>query len=171
VIVLVDVQTLTTMFGGIGVGVAAIYYMMNLRMTRRKQIIDNTILYGNLLDNKELVKQWHQVLFEQQFSSYDEWAEKYRSDPEAFSNLYATHGLMAMLGMCLEEGIVDREVLFKRGFNIWVNVVYPRLWPWIRDMRTRYNDPNYGYYSEYFYGEAMKWSPGLYVPKDLNLPQ
>ena len=69
---MVDVQTLTTMFGGIGVGVAAIYYMMNLRMTRRKHIIDNTILYGNLLDNKELVKQWHHVLFEQQFSSYDE---------------------------------------------------------------------------------------------------
>lgn len=168
---MVDIQTLTTMFGGIGVGVAAIYYMMNLRMTRRKHIIDNTILYGNLLDNKELVKQWHQVLFEQQFSSYDEWAEKYRSDPETFSNLYATQGLMAMLGMCLEEGIVDKEVLFKRGFNIWANVIYPRLWPWIRDMRTRYNDPNFAYYSEYFYNEAMKWSPKLNVPKDLNLPQ
>jgi hypothetical protein len=168
---MVDAQTLTTMFGGIGVGVAAIYYMMNLRMTRRKQKIDNTILYGNFLTDKQFVKQWHNVLFEQQFSNYDEWAKKYRSDSEAFSNLYATQGTMNMIGMCVEEDIVDRELLFKRGFHVWAKAVYPVLLPWILGMRTRYNDPNYGHYSEYFYNVAMKWNPEMIRPKDLNSPQ
>jgi len=32
---MVDAQTLTTMFGGIGIGVAAIYYIFNMRAQTR----------------------------------------------------------------------------------------------------------------------------------------
>ncbi len=156
------------MVAATGVLVAAGYYVINLQITRRKQIIDNTILYGNLLRDKERVKQWQHVLFEQHFSSYEEWAKKYRTDPEAFSNLYSTEGLLSMIGMCIEEGVVDRELLFKRGFNVWVKILYPKILPWINGMRTRYNDPNWAYYSEYLYNEVMRLHPEIVVPEDVG---
>jgi hypothetical protein len=76
-----EIQAAYYMVAATGVLVAAGYYVINLQITRRKQIIDNTILYGNLLRDKERVKQWQHVLFEQHFSSYEEWAKKYRTDP------------------------------------------------------------------------------------------
>jgi hypothetical protein len=163
-----EIQAAYYMVAATGVLVAAGYYVLNLQMTRRKQKLDNTIYYGNLFTDKEWVKQWHQVLFEQHFTTYEEWAKKYRTDPEAFSNLYAIQGLMSMIGMCVEEDVVDRELLFKRGFNVWVKILYPKLLPWINGMRTRYNDPKWNYYPEYLYNEVLRMYPDIVVPEDMS---
>ena len=164
-------QSLSYVAAAIGVCVAAVYYVMNLQMARRKLKIDNTIFYGNLITNKEMVLQWRHVLFEQQFSSFEEWDKKYRPDPEAYSNLFSTMGLLAQLGMCVQEDLVDRDMLFKRGYVTWVKAVYPKIKPIMMGIRALYNDPLYGYYSEYLYNEMMRLYPDVVAPKDRFIPQ
>jgi len=50
-------QLVSAIATALGVCIAATYYIMNIQMARRKQKIDNTILYSNLLFDKEQVKQ------------------------------------------------------------------------------------------------------------------
>ena len=159
-------QSVSYIAGALGVCIAVVYYVMNLQMARRKQKIDNTIFYGNLIHNKEQVGQWRHVLFEQQFTSFEEWDKKYRIDPEAYSNTYGTKGLLEMIGMCIQEGIVDRDLLFKRGYVVWIKVVYQKLKPWYIGMRALYNDPLYGSYAGYIYNEVMRLYPDVTIPKD-----
>lgn len=152
-------QSLSYIAGALGVCVAAIYYMMNLQMARRKMKIDNTIFYGNLITNKETVLQWRHVLYEQHFQSFEEWDKKYRSDPEAYSNYNATAGLMGMLGMCVHEDLVDFTMLAKRGVITLILAVWPKIMPIIMGFRALYNEPLYGSYSEYLYEETLRRYP------------
>ena len=164
-------QSLSYVAAAIGVCVAAVYYVMNLQMTRRKLKIDNTILYGNLITNKEMVLQWRHVLFEQQFQSFEEWDKKYRSDPEAYSSLYGTIGLLGQLGMCVQEDLVDRDMLAKRSLVTWTLAIYPKVKPIIIGLRALYNDQLYGSYCEYLYDECVKRYPDAAAPKDRFGPQ
>ena len=159
-------QSVSYIGGALGVCVAAAYYVMNLQMARRKLKIDNTIFYGNLLANKETVLQWRHVLFDQQFSSFEEWDKKYRLDPEAYSNFFATQGLMSQLGMCVKEDLVDFDMLSKKSLVSWTLAVYPKIKPIIMGYRALYNDPLYGYYSESLYEEVAKRYPDAVRPSD-----
>ncbi len=159
-------QSVSYIAGALGVCVAAIYYMMNLQMARRKMKIDNTILYGNLITNKETVLQWRHVLYEQHFSSFEDWDKKYRPDPEAYSNYNATAGLLGMLGMCVQEDLVDFDMLARRGVITLILAVYPKIKPIIMGFRALYNEPLYGSYSEYLYEETVKRYPNARMPHE-----
>jgi hypothetical protein len=163
---LAEIQAAYYMVAATGVLIAAVFYAMNLQMARRKLKIDNTILYGNIIYDKERVTQWRHVIFEQQFTSFEEWDKKYRPDPEAFSNLYGTKGLLEMVGMCIKEGIVDPDLLYKKGYVEWIKVVYLKLKPWYIGMRALYNNLSYGYYAEYVYNDVMRLYPDVTVSKD-----
>ena len=152
-------QSVSYIAGSLGVCVAAAYYVMNLQLARRKIKIDNTILYGNLITSKETVLQWHHVLFEQHYQSFEEWDRKYRNDPEAYSNYNATQGLLGMLGMCISQDLVDFNLLSKRGLVSLTLAVFPKIKPIILGLRAAYNDPSYGFYSEYLYNEVHKRAP------------
>jgi hypothetical protein len=152
-------QTVSYIAGALGVCVAAIYYMMNLQMARRKMKIDNTILYGNLITDKEMVLHWRHLLFDQQYSSFEEWDKKYRSDPEAYSNYFATEGLLSMLGMCVKEDLVDFDMLSKRSLVAWTLAVYPKVKPIMMGIRSIYNNESFGSYSDYLYEEVLKRYP------------
>ncbi len=146
--------------------VAAVFYVMNLQMARRKMKVDNTILYGNLITNKETVLQWRHVLFDQQFRTFDEWDRKYRNDPEAYSNYNATQGLLGMLGMCIQEDLVDVDLLSRRGLVSLTLAVYPKIKPIIMGFRALYNDPSYGYFSESLYNEMVRRNPNAKMPSE-----
>jgi hypothetical protein len=163
---LVLLQSVSYVAAAIGVCVAAVYYVMNLQMARRKMKLDNTLFYGNLITNKEMVLQWRHVLFDQQFQSFEEWENKYRSDPEAYSNFRATLGLLDMIGMCVKEDLIVFDMLAKRGNLPWILAVYPKVKPVIMGYRVLYNDPSYGSYSEYLYEEAVKRYPNVKMSRE-----
>jgi hypothetical protein len=78
---------------------------------------------------------------------------------------------MEMIGMCVQEDLVDRDMLFKRGYVVWVKAVYPKIKPIIMGYRTLYKDPLFGYYAEYIYAEMMRLYPDVVAPKDRIFPQ
>ena len=164
-------QSISYTAGALGVCIAAFYYVMNLQMARRKMKIDNTILYGNLLTDKEMVIHWRNILFDQQFSSFEEWDTKYRSDPEAYSNYFAIEGLMGMMGMCVKEDLVDFDMLCHRSLVTWTLAVYPKIKPINLGFRAIYNDPLYASYCDYLYDEVVKRYPNAVRPSDRFKPQ
>jgi hypothetical protein len=163
---LAEIQAAYYMVAATGVLVAAAFYILNLQMAHRKVRIDNTILYGNLITDKETSAAVHDVLLVQKYSSFDEWNEKYRLNSEAYSNYFAAMGLLGMLGLCVSENIVDFDLLSKRGLVTLTIAVYPKIKPIIMGYRTMYNDPSYGYWSEYLYNEVVRRNPNARISPD-----
>jgi hypothetical protein len=75
------------------------------------------------------------------------------------------------MGMCVQEGLVDFDMLAKKGLVTWTLAVYPKIKPIFMGMRALYNDPLYGSYSEYLYDECVKRYPDVAAPKDRFIPQ
>ncbi len=78
---MVDLQTLATMFGGIGVGVAAIYYLMMLRNNERLRRRD--LVFQKLQVPLQFYEAYYPVLWTKDWSSYEEFRGKHyvgRSD-------------------------------------------------------------------------------------------
>ena len=116
---MVDVQTLTTMFGGIGVGVAAIYYILTLRNSQKTQELalkaqQQTLetrqaqMFMNIYDktsSKEFQTAWQRVVMTP-WSTYKEFMEL-NKQPE-FMEASSTVGMFYEgLGVLVKEGLID----------------------------------------------------------------
>ena len=75
------------------------------------------------------------------------------------------------MGMCVQEDLVDFDMLAKRGLVSWTLTVYPKIKPILVSIRALYNDPLYGSYSEYLYEEVVKRYPDAAAPEDRFRPQ
>ena len=163
-ILLVDAQTVGVVVTAASVTVAAIYYIINLRMVQKKMAVDTTILYGNLITAKEQVEEWRHFILDADFTSFEDWANRYRSDPKEFQNWYTVMGTMNQIGLLLKEKIVDPEMLMKLISPIWPKYVWKRAAPVLKGYRVYLNEPNFAYYAEYFFKEAERMYPEVKVP-------
>jgi len=75
---MVDIQTLTTMFGGIGIGVAAIYYIFNLRETMRNRRVTLTNALMQTFLSEEVSKRWIEIM-QAEWEDFDDFYKKYDS--------------------------------------------------------------------------------------------
>jgi hypothetical protein len=158
-------QSVSYIAGALGVCVATIYYVMNLRMTQKKAKVDAAILYGNLITDKNKVLEWRHFLYETKFSSFAEWEEKYRSDPESYASMYSAGGTLIQLGLLLKEDVVDSDMLMKMVSPTWVKTIGGKILPLIKGMREVFNDPFYGYYAEFLINEVERRYPIVKVPE------
>ncbi len=155
-IVLVDAQTLTTMFGGIGVGVAAFYYVMTLRETRknRKMQFLTQALHDNLDEegNKRYV-----TLMNMEWSDYDDFEKKYGSDnnPEAYTKRITAWGYYNELGYLVAEGYIDADTLYDLSGDgmLWLWMKWE---PIIKGIRVRYNQPEMWKWFDYLSDRLME---------------
>jgi hypothetical protein len=164
---MVDAQTLTTMFGGIGVGVAAFYYVMTLRETRKNRRMQflTQILQTNLDEegNKRYV-----TLMNMDWKDYDEFERKYGSDnnPEAYTKRITSWGYYSELGYLIREGYIDAETLYELNGDgmIWAWMKWEQI---IKEIRVRYNQPEMWKYFDYLAEKLMEVRRGRGVTADL----
>jgi hypothetical protein len=110
---MVDVQTLTTMFGGIGVGVAAIYYVMMLRNNeklRRRDLVFQRLQPAT----REFTAALYST-FKMQWKTIEEFRRKYNywSNPDAMTDIYYVLNHFNALGILYKDGIADAEQIFQ----------------------------------------------------------
>ena len=159
-------QSVSYIAGALGVCVAAIYYVMNLRMVQKKMAVDTAILYGNLITAKEPVNEWRHFFLEADFTSFEDWAKRYRTDPKEFQNWYTVMGTANQIGLLLKEKVIDPEMLMTLISPVWPKYMWARGGPVIKGYRIYLNDPKFGYYGEYFFNEAERMYPKVKMPID-----
>jgi len=169
---LAEIQSAYYLVAATGVLLAAAFYIMNLRMVQKKMKIDAAILYGNLVTEKERIRDWRHILFETNYASFEEWEKGSRSNPEDFLTFQEMAGGMNQLGLLLKEKVVDPEMLMTLLGPIWPKVIWLKLAPIIEGQRKIYNYPQWRHYAEFLYKEAERMYPevkvsiGRFQPKE-----
>lgn len=121
---MVDAQTISLVFGGLSVGVAAIYYIYNMRTTLQTRQAQFFIqFYQNGFSNVEGLKRWIEILH-YEFKDYDEFEEKYGSEnnPQACAERMQSWNFFDALGLYMKQGLVDRRFVYEyvSTYAIWM---------------------------------------------------
>jgi len=108
--------------GALGVCLAAIYYMMNLRVqqTNLKQTLETRQmqLYLQSLQEtrtKSFLNDWIEICYYQTYNDYQEWRQKYGPsvNPASYSSWLHVTQLYQGIGYLVESKMIDPETLAK----------------------------------------------------------
>ena len=164
-------QTIFQFLQTISIMVGITYYILNLRNSQKTRETSLALQFYSNITRKEFWKTWSNVIYTQEYNSFDEWAEKYATnDPEASSDLFTVMQIFVGAGVMLKKKIVDPKELFEYLPHITLPMTYLKVKPFIEGMRTHYNDPEFGKSFEYLYNEAEKLYPDLNLERASFLP-
>lgn len=106
-------QSVSYIAGALGVCVAAIYYVINLRINQRTMRLNLTNNYLQRLLTDEFMNKIVELQY-MQWKDYDDFEKKYGSDehPENFGKRMIVFGVLDSLGMLLKLGLADKEILY-----------------------------------------------------------
>ena len=152
---MVDYQTISIIFAGLSIGIASLYYIINIRHQQetREASLFNSV-YESMLSPDIFHISWELEL-DWNFTDYEDFWEKYgpdtnREDYERF-NRYFTH--LEGMGIYVKRGLIRAELIddFMSG-----DVV--RFWekfgPFILEHRRRRNSPTAYEHVEYLYNKV-----------------
>ena len=168
---MIDAQTLTTMFGGIGVGVAAIYYILTLRNsqktqeltlkaqqqsveTRQSQILMS--IYQNM-STPEYQKAWYEIVMVWKWKDYDDFMNKY--GPFKNNDANAKRASIGMniegIGVLVKRGLIDVRMVDDM-MSIYIIGYWEKFESVIREWRRIYDVPTSHEHAEYLYNEVKR---------------
>jgi hypothetical protein len=158
---MVNIETLSIVFTGLSISLAAFYYISTLRNaqkaqklqieTRQAQLfmpIYSTSYSEEHIKALEEVRQW-------EWEDYDDYMAKYGSEanPEAYMMYRKLFGYLEGLGVLVRRGLIDPSLVddLMSGFII-------RFWekfePYFVERRRRLNWPQVGEQIEYLYSQV-----------------
>ena len=156
-------QSVSYIAGSAGVCVAAIFYVLNLRISQRnmKQTLDTRefqllMQLSEFITTKEGMKNYLEFVM-MEWKDYDDFEKKYGSDvnPDSYALRETMAGWLNKAGILLRYGMIDRELLYDYyGFvpiGLWNK--YCEI---IRIQREHYAIPELYRDWEYLYDEMVK---------------
>ena len=169
---MVDAQTIGVLVTAASVTVAAIYYVMNLRISQRNQELSLRALeqsakaqqmtldtrQAQLLMNiyqkwtePEFEAAWTEIVTKWKWSDYDDYQAKYGlANPE----YYRKSSMVAMyfegIGVLVKNGFIDARLVEDLG-SVYIVGFWQKLEPIYREFRVRMNSPTTVEFVEYLY--------------------
>ena len=116
-----DLETLLTYLTLISVPVGVFYYIMTLENTRRNQQVQLETRQLQLYttgfqpaQSKEFLMSLFEMLYLQEWETYDEFIEKYgpATNPESYASMIQVIELFQMIGLYVERGALNVEVVW-----------------------------------------------------------
>jgi hypothetical protein len=157
---MVDAQTISIIFAGVSIGVAAIYYTLTLRNTQRAQKLQLETrqaqmfltLFNRMLD-ENFAKTQRDVQWVWEWSDFEDFMVKYGpSSSENWAKFTITMMFFEGIGILVNKGIISASLIddFISAMTIRIWNKYRRI---IYDMREHYNAPQTYEWVEYLYNE------------------
>jgi hypothetical protein len=157
---MVDVQTISILFAGVSIGVAAIYYILTLRNTQRSQQLQLETrqaqmflsLYNRILDeNFAQIQRDVQWIWE--WNDFEDFMEKYGpNSQENWSKFMRTMMFFEGIGI-----LVHKEMISASFIDDFISAMTLRIWEKyekiIYSMREYYNAPQTYEWIEYLYNQ------------------
>ena len=152
---MVDYQTISIIFAGLSIGIASLYYIINIRHQRetREASLFNSV-YESMLSPEIFRISW-ELLLDWYYTDYDDFMEKYgpdtnREDYERFHR-YFTH--LEGMGIYVKRGLIRAELIddFISGDVVGF---WEKYGPFILEFRKRRNAPAAYEHVEYLYNKV-----------------
>ena len=131
---MVDAQTLTTMFGGIGVGVAAIYYVMILRNSEREKR-RQTLMIRMPVMGKEYYESYFSIWNLRDWKTPEEFYEKHGSNPDTIPKIFYLMNIYNTFGQLYTEGLMSMDEVCKIASPYAAIMLFEHFWWIILDNR------------------------------------
>jgi hypothetical protein len=163
---MVDAQTLSIVFAGVSIGVAAIYYTMTLRNSQRAQQLQLETRQAQMF--MQIYNQLNDTGFQKAFQkiapmkiqSYTEFIKEFSWDtPEGMENFAALDRIVSYyegVGVLVKEGLLDIKyvALLMTGMTI---LLWEKMGSFAEDVRNYYGNKRWASEWEYLYHELLKY--------------
>jgi hypothetical protein len=165
------IETVSYIVGALGVFIAAVFYVLNLRISQRNQKLTLDLRKGDLIQKyssqmstRDIQAAYHDVVWAQDFSNYREWTEKYGThNAEAYQNFVMLTNLVNSWGLLYEEKLFDIETLEKLSSKLAIMVIWRKVMPVIKEWRMQYGDPSFMLPMEHYAEAVSKRNPEIYL--------
>ena len=163
-------QSVSYIAGALGVCIAAIFYVLNLRISQRNQElmlkaqrqtletrqIQLMMQLSEFITTKEGMRNYLEFN-NMEWKDYDDFEKKYGSDvnPDSYALRESLAGWFNKAGILLREGMIDRELLY--GFLGFAAIsAWNKYGGLVRTQRELWKMPELWRSWEYLYGEMVK---------------
>ena len=161
------VQIVSQLATALGVCIAAIYYVLNLRVSQRnaelslkqQQTLETrqAQMFNNIYDKiteKELIKSWSSIM-SSNWSNYQEFTEL-RKNPEWYDAFLYVNGTFEGIGVLVKEGILDiRWVALM--ITSWTTAYWEKIRDAIYEHKRVTGSKRLCSEYEYLYNELLKY--------------
>jgi hypothetical protein len=120
---MVDAETISIVFAGLSIGIAAAYYVLNLRRVERQRQTQLLLQMAVLQSSAEKYSAFHE-LFQYQWDDYEDFERKYGSsaDADLAARRTSIFSLFNVFGLMLKEKVIDRRLLFDYGASGFIGL-------------------------------------------------
>jgi hypothetical protein len=157
---LAEIQTAYYMVAATGVLVAAVFYILNLRVSQRNQELAlkaqqqsvetrQTQLFMQVMDkmDQSFLDDFWEIQKEWKWTDYDDFEKRY--GPDVNSKFRRVFGVMMHMGILVEEGLLDPRLI-----RFWMGNQISSLWGKYESVilahRVKYEAPGKGTFLDYF---------------------
>ncbi len=169
---MVDAETISVIFGGVGLGIAAIYYVLNLKTqleTRKVQLFEQL---ARQFGTNEFQREAAQLLT-MQWTDFDDFTRKFDSsvNPENWAIRSVHWGLLENVGYSLKKGLIDPDMAFYMLGGFYAVWMWEKFGGVIKQYRTAINLPHWYTHFEYLAEEVNRRHPLKVRPEYGNISQ
>jgi hypothetical protein len=147
---MVDAQTVSIVFAGLSIGVAAIYYALNIKHQRETRQAQLFMQIYNRWASKEVSLMEQEFLFEWEWDDYDDFSRKYLSNVEARALRSSIGKYWEGIGVLVKRELID-PYLVDDLMSSAIMMYWEKYAPVCREYRRRIGYPQAAEYQEYLY--------------------
>ena len=160
---MVSVETISIVFTGLSVSLAAFYYMSTLRNAQRTQRLAlesrQTQIFMQIfqqMNTEESNKTWAETM-NLEYTDYDDFLRKYDSsvNPDSFGKRSHIWWCYNAMGVLLEEGLINPDMVY-RLMGVLAVMQWQKWSGVIKEFRKQENIPDALAGFEYLYTEMKK---------------
>jgi hypothetical protein len=159
---LATLQAVSYIIGSLGVFVAAIYYMFNMRAAERNKKIQLSMSITERLGSKEMLRDFY-TLGTLDWTDLDDYLKKYDSAAnsddtrECFAQRWSLWAEYENLGYLLRNGLVDEEMVYNSQ-GVHPMIIWGRYNPVLKYYREKELGPRY--FENFEYLARRIWDMG-----------
>ena len=144
-----------------GILVGIVYYITIMRNTLRARLLQVSTQFSNLWTRNEFVSNWIDVAYKQDYTTYEEWEEKYGIDvnPDATTKIFALGNMFNSAGQMVKDGLVKPEFIWNIQAPFSIVMLWEKFKPLTDHWRALNNDPMIWASFEYLYNVTKSRFP------------
>ncbi len=156
-------QSVSYIAGALGVCIAAVYYVMNLRV--QQDNMKNTLetrqaqLFKEFLktqESYEFSKMFQEIFYDWSWRDFDEYMSKYgKTNIDARTKMTVVFGFFEGLGIMVRRGLISADLVYEFNYNSIIGF-WERYSPIVMALRQSFNSPQFYEPIEWLYGEMKR---------------
>ena len=154
---MVDIQTISFVVAGISVTIAAIYYLINIRINNRARQAMILSSLQSRIDTPEFWERYIDIVWVYKEMSYEEYRKKVLQSKEKSAQVMSVISTFYHIGWLVKMKLLDINAVLGFTFDVVAvyDIVMPHLARFGEEQGQPYNPGHYPYFT-YLYDEIKK---------------